>query len=65
MADPAHRPEFPARAEREALNAASLATGAETGFWDDLGHPAPWPDDIDEWTPDTDRAAPLPGRPDF
>ena len=31
-----------------------LAAGQETGFWDDQGNPAPWPDDIDEWTP-TDR----------
>jgi hypothetical protein len=39
--------------ERAALNAAPLATGTETGFWDDQGRPAPWPDDIDEWTPET------------
>jgi hypothetical protein len=38
---------------RAALNAALLATGTETGFWDDQGRPAPWPDDIDEWTPTT------------
>jgi hypothetical protein len=39
--------------ERAALNAALLATGTETGFFDDQGRPAPWPDDIDEWTPET------------
>ncbi|MDT4993712.1 MAG: hypothetical protein QOH97_3604 [Actinoplanes sp.] len=39
--------------ERAALNAALLATGTETGFWDDQGRPTPWPDDIDEWTPAT------------
>jgi hypothetical protein len=44
--------DFPSPAERAALNAALFATGAETGFWDDNGRPAPWPDDIDEWTPD-------------
>ena len=41
------------RAEREALNATPFAVGAETCFWDDNGRPAPWPDDIDEWTPAT------------
>ena len=44
---------FPDEAERDALNAALFATGAETGFWDDQGSPAPWPDDIDQWTPST------------
>jgi hypothetical protein len=42
--DPAHRAE---------LNTALLATGTDTGFWDDHGQPAPWPDDIDEWRPST------------
>jgi hypothetical protein len=23
----------------------------ETGFWDEHGRPAPWPQDIDDWTP--------------
>jgi hypothetical protein len=32
---------------------ARLAAGHETGFWDEHGHPAPWPDDIDEWRPTT------------
>ena len=35
----------------------TLAAGRETGWWDDSGHPAPWPDDIldpgTEWRPDT------------
>jgi hypothetical protein len=44
--DPAHRAE---------LNTALLATGADTGFWDDHGRPAPWPDDIDEWRPTTSQ----------
>jgi hypothetical protein len=50
---PAPRPDVPDTHERARLNAALLATGAETGFWDDHGNPAPWPDDIDHWTPDT------------
>ena len=47
------RPQIPDPADRAALNAALLATGTETGFWDDHGRPAPWPDDIDEWKPET------------
>jgi hypothetical protein len=35
--------------ERAALNSALHATGADSGFWDEHGRPAPWPDDIDEW----------------
>ena len=46
-----HR-EIPDPADRQALNTALTATGADTGFWDDHGRPAPWPDDIDQWTPD-------------
>lgn len=42
--DPAHRTE---------LNVALHLTGAETGFWDDRGRPAPWPDNIDQWRPAT------------
>ena len=38
-------------ATREALNAALAATNAKTGFYDDNGRPAPWPDDIDQWVP--------------
>jgi hypothetical protein len=50
---PAPRADLPAADERARLNAALLATGAETGFWDDHGNPAPWPDDIEDWTPVT------------
>ena len=48
---PTPPPHLPDPHERARLNAALLATGAETGFWDDHGRPAPWPDDIDDWTP--------------
>ncbi|WP_033346714.1 hypothetical protein [Catenuloplanes japonicus] len=44
-------PAIPSPAERQALNAALITSGTETGFWDDDGRPAPWPDDIDEWAP--------------
>jgi hypothetical protein len=47
----------PGPAERARLNAALAATGTETGFWDDHGRPAPWPDDIDHWQPETSEAA--------
>jgi hypothetical protein len=39
--------------ERARLNAALRSTAAETGFWDERGNPAPWPDDINDWAPDT------------
>jgi hypothetical protein len=58
MTNATPHPSIPTRAEREARNAALFATGAETGFWDDNGRPAPWPDDFDEWTPATDPAEP-------
>jgi hypothetical protein len=53
MTDPAPRPAIPDPATRQARNTAQATTGAETGFWDDNGRPAPWPDDIDQWTPST------------
>jgi hypothetical protein len=43
----------PDPAERKKLNAALLADNIETGFWDDQGRPAPWPDDIDQRHPET------------
>jgi hypothetical protein len=43
----------PGPAERAALDAALRTTGAETGFWDEHGNPAPWPDDINDWSPVT------------
>jgi hypothetical protein len=48
---PPPRPDLPDARERARLNAALQATAAETGFWDEHGNPAPWPDDFDEWTP--------------
>ena len=32
---------------------ALLAAGYHTGFWDEYGRSAPWPDDITEWRPVT------------
>ena len=45
--------QIPNPADRAVLNAALRATRADTGFWDQHGHPAPRPDDIDEWRPTT------------
>jgi hypothetical protein len=42
---------LPGAGQRAALNAALHATGADSGFWDEHGRPAPWPHDIDEWRP--------------
>lgn len=47
------RAAIPGPVERAALNAALRSTGTETGFWDEHGTPAPWPDDIDDWRPVT------------
>jgi hypothetical protein len=52
----------PDPAERARRNAALAAHGTETGFWDDHGRPAPWPDDIDCWQPET--GGPRVMRPD-
>jgi hypothetical protein len=54
-------PGIPDADERARLNAAFAATAAETGFWDERGNPAPWPGDIDDWTPETHQ--PDPGKP--
>jgi hypothetical protein len=43
MTNPTPHPDIPTRAERQALNAALYTTGAETGFWDANGRPAPCP----------------------
>jgi hypothetical protein len=66
MTGPKPHPEIPAPADRQALNAALAADGTDTGFWDDHGRPAPWPDDIDEWTPVTSEStATEPGERPF
>jgi hypothetical protein len=65
MTNPPPNP-LPDADQRAALNAAQLHTAAETGFWDDHGRPAPWPDDIDQWQPATSE--PInhqPGQPPF
>jgi hypothetical protein len=48
----------------------ALHAGHETGWWNDNGVPAPWPDDFDETdnerTPDTTKInSPEPGQPPF
>jgi hypothetical protein len=57
---------IPDPAQRAALNTALHTTGAETGFWDDQGRPAPWPDDIAEWrSATTQPVSPEPGETPF
>ena len=61
-----HHRSIPGPRQRAALNAALHTTGAETGFWDDHGRPAPWPDDIDDWRPAThDPNTPEPSQQTF
>jgi hypothetical protein len=57
---------IPDSEERAARNAALFAHNFETGFRDDQGRVAPWPDDIDEWTRTTGELhTPEPGQPPF
>ncbi len=52
--------------QRAALNAALLTNGTDSGFWDEHGRPAPWPDDINEWRPTTSDPITLePGEQPF
>lgn len=51
MTHPTGNPATPDPAERATRNAALLTDNIETGFFDDHGRPAPWPDDIDDWRP--------------
>ena len=47
MTHPTGDPANPEPAERARRNTALITTDTETGFWNDHGRPAPWPDDID------------------
>ena len=59
-------PAIPDPEERAARNAALFTDNIETGFWDDQGRVAPWPDDIDEWVPEANRPNPRQrGEPPF
>ena len=59
-------PQIPNAEHRAELDTALHVTGADTGFWDDHGRPAPWPNDIDEWRPTTSEPlTPEPGHHPF
>ncbi len=59
-------PAIPDPEERAARNAALFTDNIETGFWDDQGRVAPWPDDIDEWVLEANRPNPRQrGEPPF
>jgi hypothetical protein len=61
-----HHHDLPDAHERARLNTTLLNTAAETGIWDEHGRPTPWPDDIDDWSPDTAQPiTPQPGQPPF
>jgi hypothetical protein len=62
MTTPTRHRAIPDHDARAALTAALHATGADTGFWDDHGRPAPWPDNIEEWRPSAGE--PITYRPD-
>jgi hypothetical protein len=53
MTHPTGDPAIPDPAERARRNAALHDDNIETGFFDDHGRPTPWPDDIDQWRPET------------
>ena len=45
---------------------ALLAAGIETGWWNEDGIPAPWPENFPQnWRPDTHHTNPEPGKPAF
>jgi len=48
---------------------AILEAGDYTGWWDDHGRPAPWPDDFFDpdsgWQPAGGETTPEPGQPPF
>lgn len=61
---------IPDPTERERLNKRLLTHGEETGWWDERGVPAPWPEELHEWPEDPpitiDRSVTLdPDRPPF
>ena len=61
MTHPTSHPAIPDPAKRARRNAALHTDNIETGFYDDQGRPAPWPDDIDQWRPET--GDPVTGQP--
>ena len=61
MTHPSSDPAIPDPAEHAARNTALHAENVETGWCNDQGRPAPWPDDIDQWQPVT--SDPTTGEP--
>lgn len=57
---------IPDSEERAVLNAALHKVGTPTGWWDDHGRPAPWPQDIDQYRTVTGESITLePGQEPF
>ena len=66
MTHPTGEHAIPNPAERARRNTALHTDNTETGWWDDQGRPAPWPDDIDQWQPVTsDPNTPDPSQHPF
>ena len=66
MTHPTGDPAIPDPTERARRNTALHADNIETGFFDDQGRPAPWPDDIEDWAPAIyEPRTPEPGQPPF
>lgn len=61
MTHPSGEPAIPDPAERTRRNTALHTDNIETGWCDDHGRPAPWPDDIGQRQPVTRE----PGQPLF
>jgi hypothetical protein len=53
--------------QRARANHALRVHHIETGFYDEHGRVAPWPDDLDDWLPAEEHPPPppAPGEPPF
>jgi hypothetical protein len=60
-------PDLPDDDEAAAINADFAAGRIDyTGFFNDAGEPAPWPDDLDHWQPEKGEPVTIkPGEPPF
>jgi len=49
-------PDLPTDQQAAATNADFFAGRInDTGWWDENGRPAPWPDDLDDWRPSSNE----------
>jgi len=59
--------DLPSDEQAAAINADFLADRTNyTGWWDESGRPAPWPEDLDDWRPSPPEPITTePGEPTF